>query len=740
MVNENVRKFLEIDLKLDDQEVIEYIEFLLKNHRVAEIEPYLETEQYRSLLKVWENETKFNLILDTSEPSFLQSEIDEKAIHKEAEPLSASDLKLSENDQYKYKIDPNLPIGDYEQEIITKIRDNRVLLIEGSTGCGKSTQVPYFMLNFFEKIVVSQPRRLAASNLARRVANESNTSLGDLVGYKVRFDEKISSTTRLKFVTDGVLLLDDKDYDLIIIDEVHERKINTDVFFALLNKYKYRRLILMSATIQKKEFVKFFNCEHILIRQKQFETSIRYFNSSEFDYCEQICELIGDMIKNVDKPLNILVFLTGLQDINICYDILSQLKFEAEILKLHGSMEFKEQQLVFQSYSKSKIILSTNLAETSITIEDLDIVVDSGFVKQKIWTSGIEELKTVRISKQQAKQRAGRVGRTKKGVVFRIYSEEEYSKFLDQTPPEIEKANLSTLIIQLKKYGHQNIFDYRFLNWPPLDNLKSCMKRLFLLNVLDNAGKLTTIGRKISKLPLEPELAISLLKAQDLDVLIEVSIICAIFSVPNFFNTKNQAKLQDFRQKCHFIEDDFTFLLYLYTKQDYTLTSKKGRIEVERIYRQIISCFCSEDFNKKDLKYKRLRHTESDTVETCKSIKCEYLHSGHAQKHAHKNSKQFLKTPESVPKFDKTLFNSIKTSFCAGFFLNTAFKAEECYKLFMNGNSVYIHPTSILNQKQPRFILFHSIFVTSKQFVKVCMPLDQHDLKNSSLKFKITRN
>lgn len=690
MVSQQIRNFFIERLQIDDIDVNNYLEYLIDNERIFEIEPFLDSEQFLDLINLIRKENEDDIIFDKRKPQFIEKELrmsgnvcqDERKI--KIQKLEHSKLEI------RYKMKRDLPVFKYQNELLEKIRNNRILLIEGSTGCGKSTQIPKFLLNHFKKIIVSQPRRIAASNLAKRVSNEIHDSLGNIVGYKVRFEEKASQSTRLKFVTDGILLQEKDEYDCIIIDEVHERKINSDVFFAILNKFKFSRLILMSATIDFHRFVTFFQCGLISIFQKQFEKEIIFLESSCYDHIKKIIETLRKIHSSKNKQ-NILIFLSGIHEINKCEDVIINEKFENVIIfKLHSSISFDIQQSVFKEYEKSKIILSTNIAETSITIEDLDVIIDSGYVKHKSFNNGIEELQTVNISKQQAEQRAGRVGRTKFGRVFRIYTKNEYDNFINENIPEIKNVNLCNLIIYLKKMNISNILQLKFLDLPPEANFRSCLEKLYRLEILDDAGKLTKRGHEISQLPLEPELSISLLKANELFVLREVSAICALLSTKNLFLYDQPTEYDKILKIYGDSSSDFIFLLNVY--QDFQknhvkwmknkIINYKSFCEAQRIHIQIMSIFRT-DCQKKEFPYSEIK-------------------------------------------------KRISSSLCAGYFLNTAVKKKNEYFLFINDEQVYVHPSSIVFDKNHKYVLFHSLFMSNKPYAKICMILTQNELQNAS--------
>lgn len=698
MDDEKICIFIKDNLNINDQEVVEYMLFLIRHKRLFEIEPLLERADFVKLMSIAYSESEpRNLFIRRDEPRFLKDFKDNERINNHPiAPSTCNTRDININKPLVYRMNADLPVFAYEKAITEALVNNKVILIEGGTGCGKSTQIPKFLLNYFDRIIVSQPRRIAASNLARRVSLEINESVGCTVGYKVRFDEKSSSKTRLKFVTDGVLLQEREAYDLIIIDEVHERKLNTDIFFAVMNKYQYSRLILMSATVNSYKFINFFKCANIIIEQKRFSNDIHYLPFPCYDFVRKIVEQLKIVLSNARSSINILVFLSGMQDIDRCFNLIKSQSFETTVvLKSHSAVSFQNQQKIFKKYDESKIILSTNIAETSITIEDLDVVIDSGFVKQKRMESGIERLEMIRISKEQADQRSGRVGRTKRGAVYRMYTQSEFSAFHHEGTAEIMNANLGNLILVTKSLGIQHIQRCRFLERPPLENFIDSLERLYRLGALDDRGSLTELGREVARLPLEPELAISLLKAFQLEVFVEVATICALLSVRNLFNHSNIDEYEEVKKTYGDTMGDFFFLMNVY--QNAIKRGEKYAI-------------------KNKINFKVVSETKHIVQQLCS------LFRGHEVKRFQiDHSSRRLR---------------IIKSFCAGYFLNTARKTGASFRTFWKDEEVCVHPSSALNTSNAEYILYTSIIFTDRTYAKNCVKVRKEDLIEASSMFR----
>ena len=458
----------------------------------------------------------------------------------------------------------HLPIYKNKEEILYLLNSPEisVIIIMGETGCGKTTQVPkiiYENCSLDNKMIcITQPRRIAAISISERVAEELDSKIGDIVGYSVRFKEKMSKKTKIKFVTDGMLVREcilDKNlnkYKYIILDEIHERSIHTDILMMicqdlLINKKRPDlKLIIMSATLDPKKYMEYFNTNALIkIHGRKFpikvyniseekEENILLNKTIEKDYYDLISKYIDLCLncilqiilskKEEDKSGDILVFLPGQEDIEDLQELLKAKKeeintelknygnIEFKVLPLFGSLPSNQQLKIFRplknKFGKSirKIILATNIAETSLTIKNIKYIIDSGFFKMRKYYPklNIDTLKVTKISKNSALQRAGRAGRESPGICYRLYTQEEYKNFLDQTEPEILRINLRNISLQLFSIGYSNFSELNFIDKPPPENFTSALDDLISYGALDKEDKkITSLGKKMSILPME---------------------------------------------------------------------------------------------------------------------------------------------------------------------------------------------------------------------------------------------
>lgn len=445
----------------------------------------------------------------------------------------------------------SLPILDYKSDIIEKLIGNQVLIVTGEPGCGKSTKIPQFCVDSKElskklktnkiKVAVTQPRRVAAIAMAKRVAYERSCKLGteviyNQVGYCIRFEDYTSSKTLIKYMTDGVLLReslseDFNSYSIIILDEAHERSLDTDILLALLKSYlpknKYFRLIITSATIDIQLFSSYFNnCPVITIPGRQYPIEILH-SACKLDKRVEYTVNAAIRIHLHEGPGDVLAFLTGSDECerakSKCFEALQLLEAQGNpvpsmlILSLYGAMSSEEQAKVFKKTPEDcrKVVFSTNISETSITIDGIGYVIDCGYVKQKQFNpkTSLEALMIVPISKQQSHQRAGRAGRTQTGKCFRLYSENFYEEQMpENSQAEIFRSNLASVILSLKIL-RVDLFTFEFLQSPDKDSIQHAIKQLYYISAIDDCGNLTTLGKQISKFPLDPCFARSLISS-----------------------------------------------------------------------------------------------------------------------------------------------------------------------------------------------------------------------------------
>ncbi|CAG8607015.1 15112_t:CDS:2 [Funneliformis caledonium] len=464
----------------------------------------------------------------------------------------------------------SLPIFHFRQEIIDAIKNENLLVIIGETGSGKTTQIPQYILESFEDcrlIGVTQPRRIAAITVANRVSEEHGTRLGSEVGYCIRFDDCTSAKTRLKYMTDGVLLreatLDPKleHYDVIIIDEAHERTLETDVLFGLLKEtHRLRpelKILVMSATLNVEKFSDFFNeCPIFSIPGRTYEVAINHHRDAKIislksTYVQRAVDTTL-YIHTHEPPGDILVFLTGQNEIEkSCRDLDNQareLNYRRDVqyydevrnlivFPIYASLETMEQKAIFEDPPEGtrKVVFATNIAQTSVTIPGIN-----GYVKQKSYdpSTGMDALLVVPISQAAATQRAGRAGRTAPGKAFRLYSRESFEQLEVDTVPEIQRSSLLGTVLSLKKMGIRDILHFEFIDPPDPMLVKTALKQLFLLEAIDEQGMLTPLGDEMCIFPLNPFLSrVLIASARQFGCSREVSTIVAMLSVEEIFIT-----------------------------------------------------------------------------------------------------------------------------------------------------------------------------------------------------------
>lgn len=485
----------------------------------------------------------------------------------------------------------SLPAFACRRDLIRIIRENQVTIIVGETGSGKTTQLTqYLSEEGFSKLGLigcTQPRRVAAMSVAKRVADEVGCPLGDFVGYAIRFEDVTSNKTRIKYMTDGVLLREslrepDLDhYSAIIIDEAHERSLQTDVLLGLLRRIVTRRrdlkLIVTSATMNAERFSSFFGGVPIFtIPGRTFPVEILFSRTSCEDYVDAAVKQA--LAIHLARPTgDILIFMTGQEDIQatceLLADRLAALKDapQMSILPIYSQMPADLQARIFEKAPTGyrKCIVSTNIAETSLTLDGIVYVIDTGLYKVKVYNPkiGMDALQIAPVSQAGANQRSGRAGRTGPGVCFRLYTENTYRQDLLVVPvPEIQRTNLSNVVLLLKSLGVDDLLKFDFLDRPPAANLVSSLDQLWTLGALSDSGALTEEGSSMVEFPLDPPLSRMLLAAITLGCVEEVLSIVAMLSVPSvFYRPKERQEESDAaREKFLVPESDHLTLLNVY--------------------------------------------------------------------------------------------------------------------------------------------------------------------------------
>eukprot|EP00899_Mesostigma_viride_P013186 jgi/Mesvir1/21869/Mv04246-RA.1 len=606
----------------------------------------------------------------------------------------------------------SLPIYKLKTELINAVHDNQILVVIGETGSGKTTQMTqYFAEAGYTtkgKIACTQPRRVAAMSVAKRVAEEFGCRLGEEVGYSIRFEDCTSPETVIKYMTDGMLLreclMDDTlaSYSIIMLDEAHERTIHTDVMFGLLKGVVKRRpelkLIVTSATLDAEKFsAYFFNCPIFTIPGRTFPVEILYTKQPETDYMD--AALVTVMQIHLTEPEgDVLLFLTGQEEIDTaCQVLYERMKAlgpnvpELHILPVYSALPSEMQTRIFEPAppGSRKCVVATNIAEASLTIDGIFYVVDPGFAKQKVFNAkvGMDSLVVAPISQASARQRAGRAGRTGPGRCYRLYTESAYkTEMLPTSVPEIQRSNLGMTVLTLKAMGINDLLAFDFMDPPPPQTLLSAMEQLYNLGALDEEGLLTRLGRKMAEFPLEPPMSKMLLASIDLGCSEEVLTIVAMLSAQNVFYRprEKQAQADQARSKFFQPEGDHLTLLTVYESWKANKFSNP---------------WCFENFIQAR-SMRRAQDVRKQLLAIMDRYKLDVVSAGRN-------------------------FNKIRKAICSGFFFHAARKdPQEGYKTLVENQPVFIHPSSALFHRQPDYVIYHELVLTTKEYMREVIAIE----------------
>uniref|UniRef100_A0A9J8BF22 Pre-mRNA-splicing factor ATP-dependent RNA helicase DHX16 n=1 Tax=Cyprinus carpio carpio TaxID=630221 RepID=A0A9J8BF22_CYPCA len=541
--------------------------------------------------RIKEEQEKYQLILEEEEMiNFVSTAITMKGT---LEP------QLSQAEKQKQSIQEvrrSLPIFPYREDLLAAIREHQILVIEGETGSGKTTQIPQYLLEdgYTEggmKIGCTQPRRVAAMSVAARVAQEMSVKLGNEVGYSIRFEDCTSERTILKYMTDGMLLrefLTEPDlasYSVIIIDEAHERTLHTDILFGLIKDIaRFRpdlKVLVASATLDTERFSCFFDDAPVFrIPGRRFPVDIYYTKAPEADYLEAC--VVSVLQIHVTQPAgDVLVFLTGQEEIEACCELLQERCrrlgskiSELLVLPIYANLPSDMQAKIFNPTPPGarKVVVATNIAETSLTIDGIIYVIDPGFCKQKSYNArtGMESLIVTPCSRASANQRAGRAGRVAAGKCFRLYTAWAFKHEMEETTvPEIQRTNLGNVVLLLKSLGINDLIHFDFMDPPPHETLVLALEQLYALGALNHLGELTKLGRRMAELPVDPMLSKMILASEHYKCSEEILTIAAMLSVNNsiFYRPKDKVVHAD-NARMNFVVPggDHIVLLNVYTQ------------------------------------------------------------------------------------------------------------------------------------------------------------------------------
>uniref|UniRef100_A8GF06 RNA helicase n=1 Tax=Serratia proteamaculans (strain 568) TaxID=399741 RepID=A8GF06_SERP5 len=483
----------------------------------------------------------------------------------------------------------NLPVSQKKQDILQAIRDHQVVIVAGETGSGKTTQLPKICLELGRGVKGlighTQPRRLAARTVANRIADELETPLGGSVGYKVRFNDQVGENTLVKLMTDGILLAEIQQdrllmqYDTLIIDEAHERSLNIDFILGYLRELLPKRpdlkVIITSATIDPQRFSRHFNNAPIIeVSGRTYPVEVRYrpvvddADDTDRDQLQAIFDAVDELGR--EGPGDILIFMSGEREIRDTADALNRLNLpHTEVLPLYARLSNSEQNRVFQSHHGRRIVLATNVAETSLTVPGIKYVIDPGTarISRYSFRTKVQRLPIEPVSQASANQRKGRCGRVSDGICIRLYAEQDFLSRPEFTDPEILRTNLASVILQMTSLGLGDIAAFPFVEAPDKRNILDGVRLLEELGAIKTAEnghyQLTAQGRQLAQLPIDPRLARMVLEAQKSGSVREVMIITAALSIQDPRERpmdKQQASDEKHRR---FADKDSDFLAYV---------------------------------------------------------------------------------------------------------------------------------------------------------------------------------
>ncbi|XP_030480109.1 probable pre-mRNA-splicing factor ATP-dependent RNA helicase DEAH9 isoform X2 [Cannabis sativa] len=664
----------------------------------------------------------------TERPSLLDDEEGGVLFFGASSSSSSSGFGYSNIERQKQR----LPVYKYRTAILYLVETHATTIIVGETGSGKTTQIPQFLkeagwADGGRVIACTQPRRLAVQAVSSRVAEEMGVKLGEEVGYTIRFEDFTKNgVTMIKFLTDGVLLREMMDdplltkYSVIMVDEAHERSISTDILLGLLKKIQRRRpelrLVISSATIEAKSMSSFFTRRRqmedetvglkmepaiLSVEGRGFTVQIQYVEEPVSNYIQAAVSTI--LLINDQEPMgDILVFLTGQDDIDSAVHLLhediqnrSKNSSGLLILPLYSGLPRAEQELVFAPAprGKRKVVISTNIAETSLTLEGIVYVIDSGFSKQRFYNpiSDIENLVVAPISKASARQRAGRAGRVRPGKCYRLYTEEYFVKEMpNEGIPEIQRSNLVSCVIQLKSLGIDNILGFEWPASPSPEAMVRALEVLYSLGVLDDDAKLTSPdGFQVAEIPLDPMIAKMILSSSQLGCSEEIITIAAVLSIQSIWVSSRGAQKEMDEVKLRFATAEGDHVTFLNVYKGFLQSGKSSQ-------------WCYRNF----VNY-------------------------HAMKKVLEVREQLRRTAQRIGLVLKSCEGDIlivRKAITAGFFANAcnleAYSHNGKYKTIRGSQEVYIHPSSVLFRVNPKWVIYHSLVSTDKQYMRNVISID----------------
>ncbi|GAA5875120.1 hypothetical protein JCM16303_005016 [Sporobolomyces ruberrimus] len=670
-----------------------------------------------------------------------------------------------------------LPVWEGKEEILKAVRENDAVVVLGETGSGKTTQIPHFLMSSSvpceaPRVVCTQPRRVAATSLASRVSSEAGVLLGTLVGYTVRFDDKSSSKTRLKYATDGALLaemLGNRDldnYDVVVLDEAHERSLRTDMLMGFLKDIQVRRkekvrqfrlekekgkgkgkgkegeeevpavakkgratlerdptelkIVVMSATIDAKRFSEFFNDAPVLfVKGRQHKVSLHYTTEPQIDFLDAALKTVFQ-IHTKYPPGAILVFLPGQDEIESLASSIKQFlpdlpksfpKADSIVVTpLYAKLPAAEQALAFlpPPPNTRKIILATNVAETSVTLPGVKYVVDSGVAKEKRYLAGagVDTLSIEGISQSSAKQRSGRAGRESDGHCFRLYTENAFFEMPQRTEPEIKRVSLTFASLHLLAAGQENVWNFHFMDQPDRDALMYALVTLHGLGAVSKQGKITPLGSQMAQLPLDPVYARVLIASFTEGCPYEaINLVALLGSKEQILavSSANRDKANEARKKFVHRSGDHLTLLNILQSFEEMEPSNPSRREERKMW-------CRENF----ISYKAMLQVLDARKQLRERV--DRLNIG--------DWKVSCGNEEYTP---------VLNALVGGLFSNTAIRNEDgTYRHTITRQVIAIHPSSSMHNRKAPAIVYDELVMTTKTYARGVSEIDPRTIRTKA--------
>jgi ATP-dependent helicase HrpA len=614
------------------------------------------------------------------------------------------------------RLNAGLPVAERAEEIAEAIRKHQVVVICGETGSGKTTQIPQICLRLGRgragDIAHTQPRRIAARAVASRVAEELGVRLGEQVGFKVRFGDETSERTLVKLMTDGILLAETQGdrllerYDTIIVDEAHERSLNIDFLLGYLRRLLPQRpelkVIITSATIDPDRFSRHFGgAPVVMVSGRTYPVEVRYrpvraegWESeeppSQRDMDDAIVDATHELTSRDGGRGDVLVFLSGEREIRDAADALRESWGDrAEILPLYARLTPAEQQRVFAAHSKRRIVLATNVAETSLTVPGIRYVVDTGVARLSRYSprTKVQRLPIEAVSKASANQRSGRCGRTEPGVCIRLYDEQDFAQRPDFTEPEILRTNLASVILQMKSLRLGRVEEFPFIEAPDDRLIKDGYETLHELGAIDEAGELTELGRRLARLPIDPRLGRMLLAAEREGCVSEMLVLCSAMSVQDVRERPLSAQQAADQAHARYQDEQSDFLAYL-------KLWKHVREQSHELTHSRLRAWCRDNF----ISIVRLREWREV----------------HAQLRELAEELGLKANPEPAHP------DKVHRALLSGLLSNVGARGDGFDYQGCRGTKFTIFPGSVLFKKGPKWLMAQEVVQTTKLYARTC--------------------